>query len=72
MSTDDVLSGMWVDYHLPNNLPIRLDLRNLCSNNFYPGRFHIEGWSDCDVLFVLSDLIMPVLSDIDLRECLQI
>lgn len=72
ISTDDILSGMWVDYHLQNHPPVRLNLRHLCNNDFSSGRFNIEGWSDCDVLFVLSDLIMPVPPDIEPRDYFKI
>lgn len=71
ISTSDALSGMWIDYHSIDHPPIRLDFRNLCSEGFYPGRFNIE-WSGWDILFVLSDLIMPVPSDIVPKEYFKI
>ncbi len=64
VSTNDALSGMWVDFHLKGQPSLRLDLRNLCSDGFHPGRLKVHEWSGWDVLFVLSDLIMPIPSDV--------
>jgi hypothetical protein len=72
VTTNEVLSGMWVDFHLKGQPSLRLDLRNLCSDGFHPGRFKVQEWSGWDVLFVLSDLIMPIPSSAEPKNYFKV
>lgn len=72
VSTNDVLSGMWVDFRFEGKPILRLDLRNLCSDEFRPGRLKISEWFGWDVLYVLSDLIMPIPSDVEPKDYFKI
>lgn len=72
VSSNDILSGMWIDFHLNNPSSLRLDFRNLCSSDFRPGRLKVQDWSGWDVLFVPSDLIMPIPSDIAPKDYFKI
>lgn len=72
ISSNDILSGMWIDFHSNSQSSLRLDFRNLCNRDFRPGRLKVQDWSGWDVLVVPSDMIMPIPSDIGPEDFFKI
>jgi hypothetical protein len=68
LSTYDALSSMYVDFELADQSISRLDFSCLCTDVFQPGRIKIDAWPDWDVIFVLSDLTMPIPPEMEPKD----